>query len=53
MNDDDYGPIFGSGHDLIIRDECHENLSWNNIGLSYTTKYSYGSVKANLELTGK
>lgn len=23
----DYGPTFGNGHDLVIRDRCNENLN--------------------------
>jgi hypothetical protein len=53
MNDFDCGPIFGSGYDLYIRDECNINQSWNNIGKSYSTTEAYGSQKANRLLNGE
>jgi hypothetical protein len=53
MNDDEYGPIFGEGHDLIIKNECDKNFSWSNLGKSYTSKFMYGSSKSNQELAGK
>ena len=53
MNDIECGPIFGSGFDLYLRDECNVNPCWNNIGKSYATNQSYGSAKANKLLSGE
>jgi len=38
MNDNDCGPIFGEGHDIIISDKCDKTKSWNNLGMSYESK---------------
>ena len=52
MNDEDCGPVFGSGYDLYIQDECNINKCWNNIGKSYKAPLDYGSEKANILLNG-
>lgn len=52
MNHDKNGPVFGSGHDLIIADKCNGNKSWANLGETYHCPSKYGSIKANSLLAG-
>ncbi len=53
MNHDSCGPIFGSGHDIFISNECDKIQSWCNIGKSYACVHPFGSQKANNLLAGK
>jgi hypothetical protein len=52
MNHRDSGPIFGEGHDIFIADQCNKNSSWCNIGKTYSSPQTFGSIKANKELCG-
>ncbi len=53
MNDEDCGPIFGKGHDLILNDRCDIRLNWSNLGSSYFCEFKLGSTKANELLSGQ
>ena len=53
MNDDECGPIFGKGHDLMVNDRCDIRLNWSNLGSSYYCKFKFGSPNANELLCGE
>ena len=50
-----YGPTFGSGHDLRIRDNCNRNTySYSNLGSTYRLPagYTYRTAQAKSLLAG-
>lgn len=51
QNDSEAGPIFGAGHDLLIRDQADKEESSSNLGSSYHSPHPYGSLKSNSLLT--
>lgn len=53
MNNEEDGPVFGSGRDINIVDRCDLNECWANLGKSYSSLYKFGSKKANELLGGE
>ena len=43
-----YGPIFGSGRDICIRDNCNENGGWTCYGNSDSSYECNNSLKQSL-----
>ena len=43
-----YGPIFGSGRDICIRDNCNKNGGWTCYGNSYSSYECNNSLKQSL-----
>ena len=42
------GPIFGSGRDICIRDNCNKNGGWTCYGDSYSSYECNNSLKQSL-----
>ena len=46
--DPDYGPVFGNGGDICIRDNCNEDGGWTCYGYSYSSYECNNSLKHSL-----